>query len=141
MVPIEINLELINQKVKFAGVSKTNQEIPITMDYIPPIGDGEGFLGLELLVMSLAGCASTAIVALLRRRGKHISAYRINATGIKRENPLSLEKVKLEICVTSTDTTEEELNHIVKTAEEISPVWIAIQNNVGVEWQTKLRHC
>ena len=46
IAPVEINLELINQKVKFIVLSKTNQETPITIDFSPPLGDGEGFLDL-----------------------------------------------------------------------------------------------
>ncbi|MDH7478991.1 MAG: OsmC family protein [Syntrophomonadaceae bacterium] len=138
IAPVEINLELINQKVKFIVLSKTNQETPITIDFSPPLGDGEGFLALDLLVMSFAGCVSTGIVALLRRMGKNISAYRMNVTGIKRESPLSLEKIFFEIIINSTDISEQELQNVVKKAEEISPVWIAIKNNVEVAWQYKI---
>jgi len=138
IAPVEISLELMNQKVKFIGLSKTNQETPITIDYLPPIGDGQGFLGLELLVMSFAGCVSTGIVALLRKMGKSISGYKMNVTGIKREIPLSLKKIYFEIIVKSIDISEEELQNVVKKAEEISPVWIAIKNNVEVAWRYKI---
>ena len=114
IAPVEINLELINQKVKFIVLSKTNQETPITIDFSPPLGDGEGFLALDLLVMSFAGCISTGIVALLRKMGKNISAYRMNVTGIKRESPLSLEKIFFEIIIDSTDISEQELQNVVK---------------------------
>lgn len=136
--PVEINLELINEKVKFVGVSKSNLETPITIDYLPPIGDGEGFLGLELLVMSFAGCVSTAIVALLRKLGKDISGYKMNVTGIKKEKPLSLEKICFEILVESKDLTEVELENIILKAEEISPVWMAVKNNVEAAWVYKI---
>lgn len=129
---IHINLELVNNKVKFVGTSNTNQDSPITIDYVAPIGDGQGYLGLELLVMSFAGCVSTAIVALLRKMGKEISDYKVNATGIRNENPLSLVRIEYEIILNSKDTTYEELKKVVETAEAISPVWIAIKNNVSV---------
>jgi len=129
---ININLELINNKVKFVGTSNTNQNSPITIDYVAPIGDGQGYLGLELLVMSFAGCVSTAIVAMLRKMGKDISGYKVNAIGIRNENPLSLERVEYEIILNSKDTTYEELKQVVEKAEAISPVLIAIKNNVRV---------
>ena len=59
-------------------------------------------------------------------------------TGIKRESPLSLEKIFFEIIINSTDISEQELQNVVKKAEEISPVWIAIKNNVEVAWQYKI---
>ncbi len=138
ITPIEINLELVNEKVKFTGVSKANQNTPITIDYLPPIGDGEGFLGLELLVMSFAGCVSTGIVAILRKMGKNVLGYKMSVTGFKKENPVLLEKIIFDIMVESADISEEELQKVVKKAEEISPVWIAIKNNVEVEWNIKL---
>lgn len=136
--PVEIHLELVNQKVKFTGVSTTNPDIPVTIDYLPPLGDGEGFLGLELLVMSFAGCVSTGIVGLLRRMNKSISLYKMDVTGIKNEAPLSLQKIDFTITVESNDISEEEIRSVLKKAEEISPVWIAIRNNVEVEWQYKI---
>lgn len=136
--PVEIKLSLINEKVKFLGVSSTNQEHPITIDYLPPLGDGEGFLGLELLVMSFAGCVSTAIVGMLRRTEKNISSYSMRIVGHKTENPITLEKIHFEIEVESTDLTDEALQKVMMMAEKISPVWIALQNNVEVTWQYKL---
>lgn len=133
--PVEIHLELVNQKVKFTGVSKTNPGTPITIDYVPPLGDGEGFLGLDLLVMSFAGCVSTGIVGLLKRMNKTISAYKMDVTGTKNEAPLFLQKIDFTITVESNDINEEEIQNVLKKAEEISPVWIAIKNNVEVEWQ------
>ncbi len=138
IAPVEINLKLTNEKVKFSGMSKSNPETPITIDYLPPIGDGEGFLGLELLVMSFAGCVSTAIVALLRKMGKDITGYKMNITGIKKEKPLSLEKIHFGILVESGNLTEPELENIILKAEEISPVWIAVKNNVEVAWEHKI---
>jgi len=49
----EVTVRLTNQKVQFTGVSNANPEQPITFDYKPPIGDGLGYNGLELLLMSI----------------------------------------------------------------------------------------
>lgn len=138
MSAVEIKLELVNEKIKFIGTSSTNKETPITMDYVPPLGDGEGFLGLELLVMSFAGCVSTAIVGILRRIGKSNFGYRMDITGIKKENPILLEKIIFNVTLISKDITETTLEGIIKKAEEISPVWLAVKNNVQVEWQYKI---
>ena len=138
IAPVEVNLELKNEKVKFEGVSKSNPEKSITFDYLPPLGDSEGFLGLDVLVMSFAGCVSTAIVALLRKMGKTILEYKMNVTGIKRESPLALEKVCFEIIVKSPDIIEEDIKKVIKIAEGISPVWLAVKNNVEVTYNYQL---
>ena len=68
----EITLRLVNDKVQFLGVSEENLARPIQFDYAPPVGDGDGYKGIELLMLSFAGCVSTAIVFLLRKKSKNI---------------------------------------------------------------------
>lgn len=138
--PVEVQMELVNQKVKFTGVSKSNPDTPVAIDYIPPLGDGEGFLGLELLVMSFAGCVSTAIVGLLRRRDKNLSVYKMDVTGIKKEQPLSLQKIHFAVTIESNNINEDEIQNVFKIAEQISPVWIALKNNVEVDWEYEIIH-
>lgn len=136
--PVDINLELINEKVKFKGVSKDRKDQSITFDYLPPIGDGEGFLGLEMLVMSFAGCVSTAIVAILRKMGKNVSGYKMHILGTKHEAPLSLEEIQFEIIINSDNCTDEDVKLSIFKAEQISPVWIALKNNVLVDYKYKI---
>jgi putative redox protein len=135
---IEVAISLANERVQFKGVSKSNPESPITFDYLPPLGDGQGFLGLELLVMSFAGCVSTGMVFLLRRMGKNISGFEMKATGIKRTKPLSLEKICLEVILESNNTEDSEIQTVIEQAKELSPVWIALKNNVEVSTEYKI---
>jgi hypothetical protein len=70
-------------------------------DFVPPIGiKTDGLTGIEALIISFCGCVKTAVVALLRRSdGKEHNFIRRTATGIRRENPLSLEKIIFEVRV------------------------------------------
>lgn len=135
MEPLKIDLKLINDKVKFLGTSERNPALSVAMDYVPPLGDGEGFLGLELLVASFAGCVSTAVVGLLRRMGKTVEGYAMRASGFRREAPLSLEKIEFEVDLKSPDTTDEELEAVIRRAQTISPVWLALDPTIGVTWR------
>ena len=130
----EVAVRLINQKVKFTGVSNANPDQPITFDYKPPIGDGEGYNGLELLLMSLSGCSATAIVYLLRKMGKTISGLEVNAKGIRREEPpIKFEKIFLEFILNSKDTKDADIQKAIQLAEQsVCPVWQMIKNNVEV---------
>jgi len=129
---LQVEVSLTNEKVRFSGVSVSNPDRPVEFDYLPPLGDGQGYRGLELLLLSFAGCVSTAIVYLLRRMGKDIAGYRMNGKGISRAQPLSLEKVSVEVVVDSGDITEADMETVVSQAKEISPVWLALKNNVEV---------
>ncbi len=140
MENLYVDFTLANQKVQFTTVSRTNTDRPITMDYVPPLGDGQGFAGLELLLMSFCGCVSTAVVGLLRRSGKNIIVYEGTATGIRQENPLSLKKIIFEIKVQSDNVTAEDMDKILGIASNISPVWLAIKNNVEVEARYSLQN-
>lgn len=139
LAPVEIKIELVDNKVKLQGTSKTNQDRPVTFDYIPPLGTGDGYVGIEMMTMSFAGCVSTAILALLKRRGKTVKSYEMNITGIKQEEPLSLEAIEFTAVVGADDVTDEEMAEVLAMAEKISPAWIAIRGNVKVTGGWSLR--
>lgn len=130
--PVEISLELIDRKVKFLGTSTTNPDRPIQFDYTPPLGTGDGYAGIEMLTMSFAGCVSTAVVGLLKRRGKNVRSYEMRIKGIKHEEPLFLEAIEFTCVISADDTSEDDMRQILAIAEQISPAWIAIRGNVKV---------
>ena len=130
----EVTVHLTNQKVHFTGVSKSNPDHPIAFDYNPPIGDGQGYNGLELLLMSFAGCSGTAIAFLLRKMGKNISGLSVHAKGLRKDQPpIKFEKVFLEFVVDSRDAGDKDVQRAIQLAEEsVCPVWQMIKNNVEV---------
>ena len=125
---------MTNQKVQFIGVSKSNPDHSITFDYKPPIGEGQGYNGLELLLMSLSGCSATAIVYLLRKMGKTVSGLEVNAKGIRTEHPpIKFEKIFLEFILNSKDTKDVDIQKAIQLTEQsVCPVWQMIKNNVEV---------
>ena len=130
----EVTVKLMNDKVKFIGVSKSNPGDSVVFDYPPPIGDGQGYNGLELLLMSLAGCSGTAIVYLLKRMRKTISGLQVNAKGIRRSQPpIKFETIYLEFTLNSKDVKDADMQKAIQLAEEsVCPVWQMIKNNVQV---------
>lgn len=133
MANLSVEIKRTNQKVHFEGVSVANPNITIPFDFAPPLGDGQGFAGLELLLMSFAGCVSTTVVFLLGRSGKHITSYSAAVEGVRSEQPLALKEIHFKIKLASEDITAEDMENVMKQAEAISPVWQAVKNNVIVE--------
>ena len=129
----QVTVNLTNDKVQFTGTSKSNPTRPIAFDFKPPMGDGEGYNGLELLLMSLAGCSGTTILYLLRKMGKKISGLKVNAKGIKRDQPpIKFEKIFLEFLLTSEDTQDAEMHKAIELAKaSVCPVWQMVKNNEG----------
>lgn len=130
----EVTVTLTNQKVQFTGLSKSNPDHPIAFDYKVPLGDGQGYNGLELLLMSFAGCSGTAIVYLLRKMKKDISGMKVNAKGLRRDQPpIKFEKIFIEFILNSKDAKDVDIQKAIQLAEEsVCPVWQMIKNNVEV---------
>jgi putative redox protein len=136
----EVTVNLTNQKVQFTGVSKSNPDHPIAFDYKVPLGDGQGYNGLELLLMSFAGCSGTAIVYLLRKMKKDISGMKVNAKGLRRDQPpIKFEKIFIEFILNSKDAKDVDIQKAIQLAEEsVCPVWQMIKNNVEVVPEYKI---
>ena len=84
--------------------------------------------------MSFAGCSGTAIVYLLRKMRKDISGMKVNAKGLRRDQPpIKFEKIFLEFILNSKDTKDEDIKRAIQLAQEsVCPVWQMIKNNVEV---------
>ena len=138
MEHIVVDLKRTSGNVHFEAVSADHPAITVPFDFTPPLGSGDGLSGLEALVMTFCGCVSTAIVGLTLRLGKHIGSYAVRAEGERAEQPLSLQKIFIHIDITSNDMTSDDMDWVLRQAEAISPVWIAIQGNVAVETSYKI---
>lgn len=136
----EVTVHLTNQKVQFTGISKSNPDRPISFDYKAPLGDGQGYNGLELLLMSLSGCSGTSVVYLLRKMGKNISGFTVNAKGVRRNQPpIKFEKIFLEFIVRSREATDADVQKAIRLSEEsVCPVWQMVKNNVEVVAEFKI---
>ncbi len=130
-IPLNASVELINTKVKFRGIVRDND--PLTIDYIPPVGDGEGYTSLELLLISLSTCVGTSIAATLRRMQKTILSFRIDSQGTrKEEHPTGFRIIQLSICIESPDVTPGDMEKVLELSEKICPVWSMIKGNTEV---------
>jgi putative redox protein len=131
----EVNLKLINNNIQFVGISEGNPNRSVNFDYKIPIGDGDGFNGLELLLMSLSGCSATAVVYLLRKMRKEIAKFEVHSIGYRTTDvPVKFEKIELEFLLYSSNTVIAELEKCISLAEaQICPVWQMIKNNVVVQ--------
>lgn len=128
----EISLELVNNRIQFRGTARDNK--PVLMDYFPPLGDGNGYTGLELLLVSFAGCSSTAIVYLLRKLGKTVGSLKVSSKGERLEKPpMAFKKIYIEYTIASNDVTDTDMEKVLKLSEEsVCPVWAMIKGNVEI---------
>ncbi|MGE5473873.1 MAG: OsmC family protein [Ignavibacteriales bacterium] len=135
---MDIQVELINQKVKFKTSARENEAIII--DYIPLVGDGEGYMPLELLLISLASCSGSTVATLLRKMRKNITGFKVNAIGTRREeHPTGFKEIKLIFKVESNDIEISDVEKAIKMSEEtFCPVWCMLKNNVEITWDISI---
>lgn len=124
---------MLDKKVHFSCSARENQ--PVAVDYYPPVGDGQGYTSLELFLISLSTCVSTAVLIVLRKMHKDIQYYEVKASGVRRENhPTCFETVTLDFKIKSPDITKEDVDKALKLSEaSICPVWAMIKGNVTVK--------
>jgi len=130
---LNVEMKLIDQGLKFQAKAGNNPEI-IT-DYIPPLGNNEGYMPLELFLISLGSCVSGVVLPVLRKMQKDIEAYSMNVKGIRKtEHPTGFSKIILEMSVKSKNTTAEEIEKVIKMAETTyCPVWSMLKNDIEIE--------
>lgn len=129
---LEVQIESMNERMQYQG--RTRENPPIVMDYIPPLGDGDGYMPMEMLLMSLGTCSASSVAALLRRSGRMVSAMTVKISGVRRDqHPTSFEKIDLRFGLTSPDVTEEEVQKAIDVSEQsICPVWAMLKGNVTI---------
>ncbi len=130
---LEGSVRLINQKAKFeCGVEG---KPAVVVDYIPPIGDGEGYTSLELFLLSLASCFGSTVKFMLANRMKiAVDAVQVSASGTRREtHPTSFETMTLKLMVKAVGLEPEALEKTIQVAKDtVCPVWAMVKNNVDV---------
>ncbi len=138
MAPLEVTVQSTNQRLGYTAALRTHPPIPI--DYIPPLGDGEGYTPLEMLLMSLGACSGGTIGLLLRKMGKTVADIKVNVKGTRREqHPTSFQKIHLEFTVTSSDAKDEDVQKSIKLAEEsVCPVWAMVKGNAEITSEYKI---
>lgn len=130
---LNASIILVNDKLNFRGTVENN--IPVSIDYTPPLGDNLGYTSLELFLFSLSSCIGSSVLTFLRKMKKTISGYETNARGFrKEEHPTCFKNIIVDINIKSPDVTKEDMDKVIKLSEETyCPVWAMIKGNVEVE--------
>lgn len=129
--------ELKNDKMMFLGESGGNTVIS---DYIPPYGDGQGFMPLQLFLVSLSACLGGTIQFLAKNMQRHVGSLKVSAEGNRRQtHPTIFEHIRLNVQIVSNDLTDDEVQGMLKKAEEtLCPVAAMIKNTVPLEMTFEL---
>lgn len=137
---LSASVKLINDKLNFSGIVEGNN--PISIDYIPPLGDNLGYTSLELLLLSLSSCLGSAMLLFLRRMQKTISEFEITANGVRNEDhPTGFKSILMRIHINSQNVNEADLKKVIGLAEEkYCPVLSMVKGNVVIDYEYEIIH-
>ena len=137
---LTVTADLINDKVKFSGVSRDNNEVFIHA--VQPLGEGDRYTPLELFLMSLATCSGMTLALLLRKMNKNVSELSVIASGERRETlPKYFKSIQLIFELASNDVQPDDIENAIKNMEEHScPVWNMVKNNVDISSEYKIKY-
>lgn len=117
------------------GKAHTDHEVQI--DYIPPMGDDNGFMPTELLLVSLAGCSGHTALFLLRKMGKTVENLEVHAVGTRRdEHPTVFTAIELQYNLKGDGLDAHSVERAIAMSEETyCPVWAMLKNNIAISWK------
>ena len=120
-----------DKKMMFTGASGGHA---VTLDYIPPYGEGAGFMPMQLFLVSLAACLGSTLRHLAGEYGKTISEIGVDARGTRRDHPpTGFGAISFDIHITSPDLDEEALKHLGELAEKkYCPLTTMLRDDVAV---------
>jgi len=131
---LRTSIGLMNDKLHFKGL--TDGRDPISIDYIPPLGDDLGYTSLELFLLSLSSCVGSAMLIFLRRMNRTVSAFDISAVGVRKEvHPTGFKDITLELNIVSGDVTEADLNKVIGMMDSYCPVSSMLKDDVKISYR------
>ena len=140
-MPTELKVRVggLSGKIRLTGSVRGLYEVPI--DYAPPLGEGNGFTSLELLMTSLCSCSGQTLLYLFSKEKMKIENIEIEATGQRRieSHPTVLTAIELHYRFygKSIDTAIVERS-LAETEEKLCPVWAMLKASTKITWNYEI---
>jgi putative redox protein len=129
---LEVDLALVNDKVRLSGFAAGQD--PVMIDYIPPLGDNEGYTSMELLLLSLGSCLATSLLLFLRQMSRNISGLQVKVEADRSIcHPTVLTSIHLRFYFDSPDLTVADFEKALSLSEEkYCPVYSMITRDTRI---------
>jgi len=136
---LRADMETVNGRVKFRCGAEGRE--PIYVDYVPPVGNGEGYTSLELLLVSMGTCLGSGVKVIAENRfHRAVGRIAVAAEGRRREtHPTSFSEVALILSVDAPELSSQELETIIRIAEgSVCPVLAMVKGNTEIRIRYEL---
>lgn len=136
---INVAVKLKGEKAQLVGVGHTSHQVQ--MDYLPPLGDDDGFMPTELLLVSLAGCSGHTVLTILRRMGRIVTGLEVRAVGQRRdEHPTVFTAIELHYDLQGDGLDAACVERAIALSEDkYCPVWAMLKGSVAISWRYTIR--
>jgi len=120
--------------MRFDGVSGRAGQA-VALDFAADDQPLDGFLPLELLLTSLAGCSGQVVVGLLKRMGQEVGDLTVRARGAKKEiHPKVLVSIELEFEFRGGRLDGASVEKALALSEErFCPVWAMLKGGTPIK--------
>ena len=121
-------------KMHFEGNAGFDHVIPI--DFPPPLGEGAGLRGLELLLISMAACSGQTTISLLQKMQQDVRKFKVTALGTSRdEHPQVLTEIYMEYIFEGDSLDRALVEKAIRLSEEkYCPVWAMLKPGVKMSY-------
>jgi putative redox protein len=113
----------------------------VLMDYpLQPGVAGDGLTPLQMLLASLAACATNSVMLILKKMNQRVAGLEVEAHGLRRqEHPTVLTGISLEFLVKGSDIDPAAVERALKLSEErICPVWNMLKGKTPITTSVRI---
>ena len=135
---MKVELERKNNAFHFVGKGTTGIEVNI--DGAPEIGgEDKGIRPMELLLMSIGGCASIDIGLILKKQRQDVIDYGIEVSGVREENDAkNFKSIKIHVKVTGEIEVSKLEKAIELTVTKYCSVLLSLDPKISIETSYKI---
>ena len=121
------------------GRAQSDHEVQI--DYVPPLGDIDDFMPMELLLVSLASCSGHTVLLQLRKMGKSVEKLEVHTVGKRRdEHPTVFTSIELQYYLEGEGLDANSVERAITLSEETyCPVWAIMKASVTLSRKFTIR--
>lgn len=126
-------------KLHFWGKGDYGQ--PVAVDYSPPLGDGQGYGGLDLLLMGLVACSAQTAMSLFIKMKQDVTKFTVSGTGKRTtEHPTVFTEIKVDFVIEGKGLSAELIEKAILLSEEkYCPVWAMLKPSTKISYTVSIK--
>lgn len=133
------SVEWTGERLHFTGKSAFGYPVPV--DYTQPLGDGQGYGGLELLLMALAACSAQTAMSLFVKMKQDVKKFTVTATGNRTlEHPTVFTEIQVDFAIEGNTLSTELIEKAIRLSDEkYCPVWAMLKPSAKISHTIQIK--